>query len=268
VKSFGVSFELSANHPDLSREVLHHLPLGCKPSASSRFELAYSLSAKHQTPPGTQPLYQLRRNGQLIFSAGDRQEFLNRFHATVSLDVAERSIRRTFIHAGVVGWANFAILIPGRSFTGKSTLVAELIRAGASYYSDEFALIDKIGRVHPYARPLQIRENGDNRQIARPVEEFGATAGRKPLPVKLVLVTRFKPGAQWRPRRLSPGIGLLTLLDNTVSARRSPSIALRNLKEVVSKAQTFRSARGEASQIVDWLTTQFGPPRRGRSVSS
>jgi serine kinase of HPr protein (carbohydrate metabolism regulator) len=266
VTSFGVSFDLSASHPDLLQEARAFLPLGCKPSTSAQPDLKYSLQCP--TSSAGEPRYRLQRNGRQLFTSVERQDFLQRFHSVVALDVAERSSIRTFVHAGVVGWAGFAILIPGRSYTGKSTLVATLIRAGASYYSDEFAVIDKRGMVYPYARPLQMRKEGSHHQTSHPVEEFGAKAARRALAVKLVLVTRFKPDANWRPRQLSPGIGLLKLLDNTVSARRSPAAALHNLKQVVARAQTMRSSRGEASQIVEWLTMNFGPPQGGRKTAS
>jgi hypothetical protein len=266
VTSFGVSLRLSANHPDLLQEAQAFLPLDCKVSASAHPELQYSLHGP--TPSDAEPVYRLRRNGRQIFTSVHLQDFLERFHSIVSLDVADRSTLRTFIHAGVVGWAGFAVLIPGRSFAGKSTLVAALIRAGASYYSDEFAVVDKRGRVHPYARPLQMREEHSHRQTSHPVEAFGARSAIRPLPVKLILVTRFEPGACWRPRQLTPGIGVLKLLDNTVSARRSPAAALRSLKQVVAKAQIVRSPRGEASQIIDWMTVNFGPPQRNRRPAS
>lgn len=264
--SYGFFFGLTANYPDLLQQAQAFLPLGCKPSASAQPDLKYSIQGPSST--ADEPCYRLRRNGRQLFTSFDRQEFLERFHSVVSLDVAERSSTRTFIHAGVVGWAGFAILIPGRSYAGKSTLVGTLIRAGASYYSDEFAVIDKRGQVHPYPRPLQMRKEGSHHQTSHPVEEFGGKAARQALAVKLVLVTRFKPGANWRPRQLTPGIGLLKLLDNTVSARRSPAVALRNLKQVVARAQTVRSSRGEASQIVEWLTMNFGPPQGGRKTTT
>ena len=44
----------------------------------------------------------------------------------------------------IVTWGRGrAIVIPGRTFSGKSTLVAELVRAGATYYSDEYAVEDE-----------------------------------------------------------------------------------------------------------------------------
>lgn len=159
------------------------------------------------------------------------------------------------------GRGKTAVLIPGRSLWGKTTLVAELVRAGATYYSDKFAGIGRQGSVYPYARPLQIRENGSRRQTQRPVEEFGGIPGSRPLPVGLVIVTRYRPGAQWSPRQLSPGIGLLKILDNTISARKSPAVALSTLKQVVSDAVIVRGVRGEASQVVDWIAAHFGSPR-------
>ena len=48
-----------------------------------------------------------------------RRELLERFGSVVSLHVAEASPKRTFVHAGVVGWGRSAILIPGRSSLGR-----------------------------------------------------------------------------------------------------------------------------------------------------
>ena len=178
----------------------------------------------------------------------------------MTLDVAERSRQRTFIHAGVVGWRGSAIVIPGRSFAGKTTLVAELIRAGGSYFSDEFAVIDEQGMVHPYPRALQVRESGGYCQTSRSAAEFGAITGTQALPVKLILVTRYRPEGPLAPAAPLARIGLLKLFDNTVSARRSPAIALRNLKQVVADATIVRGVRGEASQLVDWIDEFFGRP--------
>jgi hypothetical protein len=63
-------------------------------------------------------------------------------------------------------------------------------------------------------------------------------------------MTQFKEGATWRPRKLSPGTGVLELLSNTVSARRSPEKALTTLKQVVATAQIMKGVRGECRDIV------------------
>src|SRR5882672_8024726 len=66
---------------------------------------------------------------------------------------AEATSDMTFLHAGVVGWQGRAMAFPGRTLSGKTPLVREMLRLGATYYSDEFAVVDDFGLVHPFARP-------------------------------------------------------------------------------------------------------------------
>jgi hypothetical protein len=175
---------------------------------------------------------------------------LEAFQADLHRFVAERAPRRYFIHAGVVGWKGCAILIPGRSFSGKSTLVSEFVRAGAEYYSDEYAVFDDRGRVHPFPRALALRISGQPNQAEHSPESLGGAVGTKPLRPGLVLVSRYRSGAQWRPRRLTPGQGLLALLGNSVSARRDPRRVLESLCLGVEGATAVRGLRGEARDLV------------------
>jgi hypothetical protein len=261
LRSFGVPFDLSSNQAELIRDSFPYLPLECQPSVSSSAGTHYSLIRRSDSSASRETPYLLYRNRRLLFRCSDRQDLLERFGSVVSLHVAEASPHWTFVHAGVVGWGKAAILIPGRSRFGKTTLVAALVRAGAAYYSDEFAVVNRHGKVYPYPRHLQVRENGSSLQTPRSVEEFGGINGTRPLPVGLVIVSRHRAGALWNPRELSPGIGLLKILDNTVSARRSPAAALSSLKHVVSDARIMRGVRGEASAVVDWIAAHFGSPQ-------
>jgi hypothetical protein len=150
-------------------------------------------------------------------------------------------------------------VIPGKSFAGKSTLVADLVRLGATYYSDEFAVLDQSGLVHPYPRPLQLREASGARQVRRSAEDLGGVVGRTPLQVGLVLLSRYKPETKWRPRHVSSGQALLGLLDNTVSARRQPAAALKTLKEAVRDSFAVKGFRGESREVVNWISAHFHP---------
>ncbi len=131
----------------------------------------------------------------------------------------------------------------------------------ATYYSDEFAVLDKEGRVQPYPVPLSLR--GPNGQPGRktPVEPLGGRAGVEPLPVSLVLVTEYQPAAVWRPRKLTPGQALLALMDNTVAARRNPAHSMPILKQAVSGAITLKSKRGEAGEVASTLLSHFSQSR-------
>ena len=96
----------------------------------------------------------------LLDGTARRESLFDPLESHLQLYVAEWARRRIFVHAGVVGWRGRAILVPGRSFSGKTALIAAFVRAGATYYSDEYAVLDAKGRVHPYPRRLSIRSEG------------------------------------------------------------------------------------------------------------
>ena len=197
----------------------------------------------------------------------DLDSVLEAFDSDLRIFIAEFAKHRVFVHAGVVGWKGKAIVIPGRSFTGKSTLVAELIRAGATYYSDEYAVFDSRGRVHPFSKPLELRQDGNHKQSKIDIAEMGGHSGTKPLEVGLVLMTQFKDGARWRPRKLTSGKGVLQLLFNTVSARRNPQRALETLERVAAQAEVLQGVRGQATEIASAVLKRMENMNRGRENS-
>ena len=185
--------------------------------------------------------------GEAILHSHDLDHVLDQIESRIRLHVATASSNRLFVHAGVVGWHGRAIVIPGESRSGKSELVMALTRAGASYYSDEYAVFDAQGLVHPYARPLALRnaDGESKRRIA--IGAMTSAVGTDALPVGAVVVTRFSPQATWRPRPLSGGEALLALVANTVRARLDPPVVLKRLSHAIRNADRCESARGEAA---------------------
>ena len=164
----------------------------------------------------------------------------------------------TFLHAGVVGWQGHAILLPGRSLSGKTTLVREMLRLGATYYSDEFAVVDDSGKVHPFPRPLRIREDSTYAQTKYTAATLGAKAGIRPLPLGAVVFCKFKARARWKPSPLSQGHGALELMANSIAVRNHLRQTLRRIQKLVRNAVFIKGVRGEASEsatsILDWLS--------------
>jgi hypothetical protein len=185
-----------------------------------------------------------------------------------ALEVLERELRmlvarhapeHIFVHSGAVGYAGKAIVLPGESFAGKTSLVAALVRAGATYYSDEYAVLDQRGFVHPFPKPLSLRE-GSLFQVDHAVETLGGKAGVEALPVGLVALTRYDPEvpkADWRPRRLTPGEAAVALLSHTVPARARPSEALSAITRSVEDALALEGPRGEASLVAPQLLEEL-----------
>ncbi len=174
-------------------------------------------------------------------------ELLQALEADAESYVASAATRRTFVHAGVVGWRGRALLLPGSSGSGKSTLVQALVHAGARYYSDEFALLDDDGRVHPFPRPLALREHEGALPV--PVPGGSLRAGRRPLPVGLVAFLAHRPGRDLRLRPLSPGHAALNLLAHTLPARLRPEAALAVISRCLSGVPAFEGVRGEAGRV-------------------
>ncbi len=167
--------------------------------------------------------------------------------ADAQIYVAEMAPDRVFVHAGVVGWRGRAILVPGRTWSGKTTLVAALAAAGATYYSDEYAVLDLQGVVYPYPQPLGVRAAGGRTRLDP--RTLPAGVGASPLPVGAVMLTEYRPEASWTPKPLSPGQAVLALLAHTVSVRRQPERALTALRRALAGASVLRGSRGEAAEV-------------------
>jgi hypothetical protein len=241
------------SHPDALQGVLDVLPPGWKPATTPVVDRLYSLVAGDAAPRGQTRRYTLLYEGAVrLARTMDGDAVVEALERDLSLYVAEHARGLLFVHAGVVGWQGLAIVLPGPSYTGKSTLVAALLRAGATYYSDEFAVFDRCGHVHPFPRPLSLREQPGGRQKRYAIDIKGG-AGTKPLPVGLIAMARYRDGARWRPRPLSSGEAVLALLANTVSARRQPDVAFCTLQQVVARAQAVKGSRGEADDTVEAL---------------
>lgn len=252
--SYGVRVGLRVNDARILDDLVSRLPPGARPSNTRVVDHLYSLTGFPQAANGRVRRFNIGYWNLLRFARSRSfEDLLDQFESHVQLTVAEYAPRRVFVHAGVVGWKGGAILIPGMSFSGKTTLVSELIRAGATYYSDEYAVLDERGRVRPYPRPLGIRSNGSVQAAKVKAKEMGAEVGSKPLPVNLVVSTNYKEGARWRPREISRGKGVLELLANTVSARAQPELALNVLPKALESSTILKGVRGEAKEIVNLI---------------
>jgi hypothetical protein len=261
--AYGVRLGIRVSEADVLTRVGSYLPPAWKLATSPRVDMLYSLIIGGiGSRPAVRRFNLLYANARRVARSLDLEEVFDVLEAQVHLHVAEAAPRRRFVHAGVVGWRGAAILIPGRSYSGKSTLVAALVAAGATYYSDEYAVLDQRGRVHPYPKPISLRVDAAGRATRQPVQILSAGGDARPLPIGLVVVSHYTAGASWRPRRLSPGHGVLALLANTVSARRHPATALATLQRVAADAIILKSRRGEADVLAPQLLKYLEKSRR------
>jgi hypothetical protein len=181
------------------------------------------------------------------FAAGpDGARLLDVVIGDLELWVAEHAKGLIFVHAGAVVWQGRAIVIPGRSRAGKSTLVAELVRAGAGYLSDEYAVIDPSGLVLPYPRPLSLRARDGLTSARTPVQHLGGTVGA-PARLGVVAHLQYDAARGWAPEPTTAAHLMLALLDNTVAARTRPVAAMDHLQAAIATAHGITGPRGDAT---------------------
>ncbi|MGB7067870.1 MAG: hypothetical protein WBD22_00055 [Pyrinomonadaceae bacterium] len=255
-RSYGVDIEVRANSDEAIDAIRSMLP----EVLPGQYEITPETQVKHRfdvrwNKSGRDSAY---RNGEAICLRSTRQMMLETLGSRIRVTVAEFALDHVFVHSGCVCWKGKAIIFPAASFRGKSALTAELVRRGAVYYSDEYAVLDRDGFVHPFAKKLSIRgEIGKYTQVEHPVEDFGGVAGTERAEIALVLLTKYKEYARWRPKALSPAEAIMGIMEHTIPIRHDPRFALRVLSKVAAGAVTIRTNRGEAAKFADTIIEYF-----------
>ena len=248
VSCLGVALGLRGKDRAAIDTLVGWLPRAARAGRTSSVPVLYSLILGGNQPGSkVRRFHILYRNFTRIGRSLDLEDVRRAFDKDLATFVGERSSRRVFVHAGVVGIGDAAVVIAGKSFSGKTTLTRALVEAGGVYYSDEFALLDAEGRVAPWAEPLSIRDDDRTRRSSRrSPHSLGFRSGRRLLPVKLVVLATFEAGKSFNLRPVPAGEGALGLLSNTLPARKQPRAALRAVSAVVSQAPVLQGVRGEA----------------------
>lgn len=248
-------FTNDTRRPSVLDALLPLLPPGWQPLTSAQGICYYLVDVQESETGGA--TYTVWMGSECLVEEVDQEvaldELASALHVTVSCHAPDDWL---FVHAGVVAWNDRALVIPGVSHSGKTTLVKALVEAGATYYSDEFAVFDRQGRVHPYARPLGVRDS-QGQVTKESVQALGGHAGTEPLPVALIVSAQYQPGAVWQPTSLSAGQGALRLLENTVLARTRSALALQVFERVMHTATALAGTRGEAASLALHLQALF-----------
>lgn len=266
--SFGLTLGIRSNCVGLLDDLADLLPPGWQPIESAIVNTELSLYRRTR-PDQTVETYTLYAGSEKIVRTQSREAALRFLASQVEQHVAEYAPEFVFVHAGVVGWNERALVFPGRTFTGKSTLVAALLRAGATYYSDEYAVFDNEGKVHPYPRKLSLRDAETQAAVRQVPQALGARVGETPLTVGLILCSAYKADTQFQTRRLTPGEAVMALIANSLCARSRPEAAMAVLRNAVRSGVALKGTRGEAEEAAAHLLTLLeGGPSEGLGASA
>ena len=247
VLGWGVAARLSASTEDLLQRLLRAMPTGFRATLG----------------PGRGRRFAVRRVGRnLEFAVGGQIRFLGRTKRGFASAVADAletlastdSRRFAFIHAGGVAIDGRAILLPGRSHSGKSTLVEAFLRRGALYLSDDMTPVDGRLRAHPFPRPLGIRPKAGGMPQRTPIARLGARPADRAIPVALVWCGSFDPLAARPTFKLRQGLAAFAeLLPHAPGAQIRPEVVIPIFTRIAAHVPVYSGVRGEAGQMVDTI---------------
>lgn len=260
IESYGVKVRVASNDRRLLEDARR----------TARLALAGQVRFTEKTDTERGFTFCLERDAdeELVFTQGeeeipwgtDHYGFLKFFNSRLRLTVGEHAKERVFIHAGVVAKNGKALVLPADSYNGKTTLVGELVKTGAEYYSDEYAVFDSEGLVHPFPRLLSYRRTNDDRfreeQVT--VASLGGTIGQGAIPVGAVVLTKYEAGAKWHPEVVeTKGQAVMECVPHTVPLRANPGFSLAVISKALENAVVVKSPRGEAAEFAKIILSFF-----------
>ena len=168
-----------------------------------------------------------------------------RIESELALFAAEHLEGRIAVHAAVLAVGPSLIMLPGPSYTGKTTLSIALRDAGATLLSDEYAVVDPAtGMVVGWDRPVHRRLPGGSVERIRLVESAPEQ------PVAVVASLRFVDGAplHWEP--MGQAAVVQTLMSNAVGARVAPDSTFSAALRIARSARGIHGVRAEAAEAL------------------
>lgn len=174
-----------------------------------------------------------------------QQRAWDRVESDLALFASERLAGLVAVHAAVIVSGSLALLVPGASGVGKSTLCVAAAAAGAAVLTDEYALLDPAsGLVSGWRRRVRVRQPGGG------VDRLDLAVESGPVQVGLLAFLAHAPDSAptWAP--ITGAEAVLGLLANTVCAQSRPDEALDAALAVARSARAVAGSRGEAADTV------------------
>jgi hypothetical protein len=222
-------------------------------------------------------LYSYQRDQVIDRKSQSLPGLLNHAVWDIHAYVAEHVRDFLLIHAGAASAPEGALLVPGGTGSGKSTLVAALLQRGFEYLSDDFAAIDPITtKIYPYPKRISLKRPslrffpgleeglgdrdgalrvGMRERFARP-EDLGSGVGGPAAARWLVFQGPDRQGSA----RLSPmprAEAMEELVKQAFNLHRYRDRGVVLLSRLVGDAETFRLDGGTPPERAELLADRF-----------
>lgn len=183
--------------------------------------------------------------------------------------LADRSQGGLLLHAAGLTWQGHALLLPGQTGAGKSTLAAWLVSRGFGYLTDELVFVpwgqnSAQGLTRPLnlkrpARPLWQTNLAASDQSAHVLSTphsdlvaptlFGAVPPPGEPPLSLIIFPRYEPGSDPALRPLSRAKAGLALMQCLLNARNLPDHGFTEVTRLARQLPAYHMQYSNFSQL-------------------
>jgi hypothetical protein len=153
-RALNLTFGIRSEEADVGA-YLDHALTGLRSREEEKPEVWYSVARSSE---GSERPYVLHFGSELVGGASSKAFAIEMLLWHLNAATVERAAPLVVLHAGGVVINGRGVIISGSTGSGKSTLTAALVRAGAGYLTDEALAIDpQNGVLHPYPKALTIQ---------------------------------------------------------------------------------------------------------------
>ena len=123
--------------------------------------------------------------------------------------------------------------------------------------SDEYAILDSDGMVHPFERDLGIRHSPVEPPVPVDPAQFGGVRTLKPVEAGMVVFTGFVENQRWQPERMTLGNAILESVPQVIPFSFNTEFVLKVLNTTFNRAIIVKSDRGEARSTAPKILEYF-----------
>jgi hypothetical protein len=189
----------------------------------------------------------LYRDGQAVLRRVPEDLAFAQLAWEVNRGVVEEAGNRLLLHAAAAERDGRIVILAGPEGSGKSTLVAALVRSGLRYVTDETVAIElPAGTIVPYPKPIALHETEHSERLVpahaiRP-DAVATSGGNARL---LVLLAGYQRGRAPVARSISRAEAAVALAEQSFNFRDLGRGRLDALAEVVSACDCYQLEIGE-----------------------
>jgi hypothetical protein len=253
----------TTDDPAILRDLEWLLPPGATRTADPTVDVLYSVVRGKSQTSGQRNYHLLYMNSTRVVRTLEWPELQERLLLGTRLLVTQSVQRHLFVAGAAVGHGDAAMLVLGLGQVARLALVHELVSAGCTYMSSDYALINNDGQaVSPFPNVIPVRRESGEAGTYRMPTELGWPVETRSLPLELLVLARHAPDARLTQRPITPGRGLLALMSEAVAARREPQAALRVFDRALEQARLVEVRFGNHADAARQLLNLVGDRSR------